>query len=195
VGRQDRVPTRAHPERCLTGRGPRGLSTLAMRAPSAIWLNRYAREVVPTKAPKTQREQPRQLTKLRSVFGRMAVDAVKAKHANMYLDKRTAQTAGLREIEVLSHAFTKAIQWGLIEDHPIVGTVRRKRPKPRNPCIEVWELVAALTVAPPKVAAYLQIKPRTGLRRSDLLRLTRRQIQEDGIHFTAGKTGKRAVIE
>jgi integrase len=49
------------------------------------------------------------------------------------------------------------------------------------------------------IQAYIRLKPLTGLRRSDLLRLTMSDIHEDGIHVTphktAGSSGKRMVIE
>jgi integrase len=45
------------------------------------------------------------------------------------------------------------------------------------------------------IAAYLDFKLTTGLRKSDILNLTLSQIRDDGIHVTISKTGKRMVIE
>ena len=81
-----------------------------------------------------------------AVFGSMPVGSLRPVHVYQYLNKRgrEARTAALREVEVLSHAYTKAIEWGLVEDPPIKGKVRRKRPKPRQRYVEDWELLEAL---------------------------------------------------
>ncbi len=75
-------------------------------------LDRYALEVVPLKAPKTQQSNQVSLVKLRAVFGAMPIDAVKPLHVYKYRDKRGQQgkSAANRDIEVLSHAYTKAIE-------------------------------------------------------------------------------------
>ena len=43
-------------------------------------LDRYAREVIPTKAPKTQKDNIRQISKLRTVFGLMPIDIMQPQH-------------------------------------------------------------------------------------------------------------------
>lgn len=100
-----------------------------------------------------------------------------------------------REIELLRHAFTMAVRWGLLDRHPLKGQVRLERPAPRTRYVEDWELVEALRVAPPKVRAYIRLKLLTGLRRRDLLTLQWSQLRDDGIHVQTSKTGKRIVIE
>ena len=160
-------------------------------------LDRYALQVLPRKAPTTQREQKAGIGRLRAVFGDMPIDSLRPVHVYQYLDRRgkVASTGVLREVEVLSHAYTKAVEWGLVEDHPIRGKVRRTHPKPRTRYIEDWELLAALKVASPMLQAYLRIKLLTGLRRGDLLRLQLRNIRDDGIHVTTRKTGRPIIYE
>ena len=53
-----------------------------------------------------------------------------------YVDKRDYKIAAHREIEVLSHAYTKAVEWGLIDRHPFKGEVRLKGGKPRDRYVE-----------------------------------------------------------
>jgi len=143
----------------------------------------------------------RAIRRLSAVFGNLAITALRPTNAYQYLDKRgrEARTAANREIEVLSHAYTKAIEWGLTDFHPIRGKVRKLSTPPRTRYIEDWELVEALKIASPMLTAYLHIKLLTGLRRGDLLRLTRRDIRDDGIHVmphkTALTTGRRVIIE
>ena len=169
-------------------------------------LDRYALEVVPTKAKTTQAGNLIFIKALREAFGNAPLEAVKPKHIYQYVDRRTKKIAAHREIEILSHAYTKAVQWGYLDRHPFKGEVRLEGEKPRTRYVEDWELEEALAIAPKRksgsvlmIQAYLRIKLLTGLRRGDLLKLTMAQLQEDGIHVTPGKTeassGKRIIIE
>ena len=65
--------------------------------------------------------------------------------ANQYRDKRGGVIAH-REIEVLSHAFTKAVEWGLIDRHPFKGQVRLTGEKHRDRYIEDWEVLECLAL-------------------------------------------------
>lgn len=172
-------------------------------------LDRYALEVVPTKAPKTQEENSRAIANLRAVFGEMLIRDIKPIHAYQYRDQRgkTARTAANRELEVLSHSFTKAIEWGYREDHPMIeGKFRKLSTPPRTRYVEDWEIVEVLSLESRRhkgslhaIRAYIKIKLLTGLRRGDLLRLRTSDLKDDGIHVephkTAKTTGKRIVIE
>lgn len=165
-------------------------------------LDRYGLQVVPAKAPKTQTENRRALVRLRQVFGHMALPDLEPQHIYQYVDKRGARTAAHREIEVLSHAFTKAVEWGLINKHPFKGEVRLQGEKPRTRYIEDWELAAVLSVSPMRkrgsvlaVLAYIRLKILTGLRRGDLLRLRVVDLTTDGIRVDTSKTGKPIVYD
>jgi integrase len=164
-------------------------------------LDRYALEVIPLKAPKTQDSNFASIRKLKAVFGAMPIEAVKPKHVYQFRDLRGSQgkTAANRDIEVLSHAFTKAIEWCLCEIHPVKGKVRKFSTPPRNRYVEDWELAEALKVASPFIEAYVRLKLLTGLRRGDLLSLKMSDLHEDGIHVTPRKTarssGRKIVIE
>jgi len=164
-------------------------------------LDRYACEVIPLKAPKSQESNNISIRKLRAVFGHMPIETVKPKHIYHYRDLRGLQgkSAANRDIEVLSHAFTKAIEWGLCEDHPVKGKVRKLSTPPRKRYIEDWEIQEALTVASPFISAYIRLKLLTGMRRGDLLSIKISDLKENGIHLTprktANSTGKRMIIE
>lgn len=172
-------------------------------------LERYALEVVPTKAPKTQAGNSCAITRLKAVFGEMHIHDFKPLHAYQYRDRRGKQspTAANRELEVISHALTKAIEWGYREDHPMIEGKFRKLPtSPRTRYVEDWEIVEALSLAPRRkrgslhaVRAYIKLKLLTGLRRGDLLRLRTTDLKDDGIHVqprkTVHTTGKKLIIE
>uniref|UniRef100_E6PP45 Phage integrase n=1 Tax=mine drainage metagenome TaxID=410659 RepID=E6PP45_9ZZZZ len=181
-------------------------------------LDRYALEVVPTKAPQTQESNQLAIKRLRAVFGALPISAIKPQTVYKYVDKRSVKTksaegrvtggrvAAHREVEVLSHSFTKAVQWGYIDRHPFKFEVRLEGESPRTRYIEDWEVIESLSLPSTRkkgsvgmIQAYMRIKLITGLRRGDLLRLTMTDFQEDGIHVqpskTANTTGKRLIIE
>lgn len=164
-------------------------------------LDRYAAEVVPGKAAKTRVDNARHLGRLRKVFGAMPLSSIKPRHVYMYVDKRGARIAAHREIEVLSHAYTKAIEWGLLDRHPFKGQVRLQGETARERYVEDWEIQAALSLPSVRdkgsvraVHAYIRLKLLTGLRRSDLLQLRMADLRADGVHVTSSKTGKRQIF-
>lgn len=184
-------------------------------------LDRYSLEVTPAKPPKTQANELRYLKRLRAVFGKMPITAIQPSHIYGYVSRRKkkvmrdgievevpALTAAHREIEVLSHAFTKAVQWGEINRHPFRDEVRLDGDlalRPRTRYVEDWEVLECLSLAAQRkkgsvlmIQAYIRLKLLTGLSRSDLLRLRAGEhLRDDGIHVTrhktAGTTGKTTV--
>jgi integrase len=168
-------------------------------------LDRYALEVIPTKSPSTQTQNLAGLKNIREQFGTAPLDTIKPTHIYKYLDWRTAKTSAKREIEILSHAFTKAVEWGYIEKHPFAWQLRIEADAPRTRYIEDWEIVECLSIDSKRkkgsvlaVQSYIRVKLLTGMRRGDLLRLSMSDLQEDGIHLTPNKTkkstGKRVII-
>ena len=168
-------------------------------------LDRYALQVVPTKKVTTQQQNQVAIKRLRAVLGQAPISAIRPQTVYQYIDKRQAKIAAKREVEVLSHAFTKAVEWGIIDRHPFKGEIRLSGEKPRTRYVEDWEIVECLSLEPKRlhgsvlaVQAYIRVKLITGLRRGDLLRLSMSDLQEDGIHVTpaktAGSTGKSIIL-
>ncbi len=163
-------------------------------------LDRYAQQVVPEKAPLTQRHNVKAIARLHRVFGHMQIPALRTIHAQQYLDRlRSKPYSANRDIELLSHAYAWAIRWGVAETNPIKGLVQYHSEKPRRRYITDAELHAIVEAANPVQRAYIAIKVLTGLRRNDILRLMLSDLQADGIHVspskTADSTGVRLVIE
>lgn len=142
-------------------------------------LDAYAVRVVPGKAsPKTRSENLRHIRTLRAVLGENALESLEPMHVYQYREQRTAKISAHREIEVLSHAYTKAVEWGWMRRHPFKGEVRLPGEPPRTRYVEDWELIEALSLTSVRkrgsvraVQAYIRLKLLTGLRRSDLLRI------------------------
>lgn len=163
----------------------------------ADMLDRYLAEVVPGKSVRTQEENRRAINRLRAVFGKLPLSDVVPRHVYQYVDKRDAKTAAHREIEVLSHAYTKAVSWGWLDRHPFRGEVRLDSESTGDRYVEDWEIVAALSLPSLRrsgsvlmMQAYIRIKLLTGLRRGDLLRLRTADLHDDGIHVQPQKTEK-----
>lgn len=157
-------------------------------------LARYERDVLPKKAASTQKVQRRQLGYLREVFGAMRLGDVKRKHIARYLDQRSSPTQGNREIALLSHAYTKAIRWGLADDNPC-RQVERNKEKPDDRYITDTEFMAVYRLAPGPVRDAMAIAYITGQRQADVLSLSRSQLSDDGIEFKQAKTGARVLVE
>lgn len=169
-------------------------------------LDRYLLEVIPRKAVTTQSHNRTAIKPIMAVFGKMRLTELRPSYIYKYVDKRGGTTGAHREIEVLSHAFTKAVEWGYIDRHPFKGEVRLKGEKPSDRYVEDWEIVEALSIISKRklgsvrsAQAYIRIKLLTGLRLGDMLRIKTAQMKEDGIHVTPGKTqnstGKSIIYE
>lgn len=174
-----------------------GLSTITT---ISDLIDRYAAEVVPLKAPATRRNNNISLARLRAVFGNMHVADFESPHAFQYRDKRRdTPTAANRDLEVLSHLFSKAIEWGVIknEQHPIRGLRIKNTVKGTDRYVTDQELEAASACASAFILAYVSLKVTLGLRKSDMLRLKLTDAKEDGIHAkpakTANTSGKKVI--
>lgn len=172
-------------------------------------LDRYLREVTPTKAAASQQGDHRNAARLRPVFGGMNIADIQPSHVYKYYDLRSKKTeagggatSARLEVALLKHLYTKIVEWGLLNRHPFKTEVRLKGQAPRTRYVTDDEIVAALSVQPtmegtaiPMLQAYIRLKLLLGLRRRDMLTLTHDSLQDDGIHVTTSKTGSRVVYE
>lgn len=165
-------------------------------------LDRYLVEVVPTKAIKTQKDNKPQLARLRRAFGDWLITDLRPKHVYTYAAKRSAPVAARREIALLSHAYTKAVEWGFMDRHPFKGEVRLKGERPRDRYVTDAEIVICLSLPPvwkgdatETIQAYIRLKLLTGLRKSDLLGIRMADLKKDGIHVRTSKTRKAVIYE
>jgi hypothetical protein len=101
---------------------------------------RYAREIVPTKAPRTAKENMAQIANLRKAFASAPVSAITPQHIAQYRDKRTAKVSANREISLLSHIYNKAREWGhTTAQNPCTGVAKNKeRPQRLYITSAIW---------------------------------------------------------
>ena len=156
--------------------------------------DRYQREVLPTKALKTQADQTRQLARLRSVFGHMRPDSLQPVDIYGYLDRRP-HVAGRHEKGLLSHVFSCAIRWGLATRNPCyeVRAERRARTPARYLTDEEYRL--ARERAPTPLGEAMDLALVTGLRLGDVLALRRQDCGDDGLRVRVRKTGADMLFE
>lgn len=153
--------------------------------------DRYALEVVPLKADATQRSNTYSLRRIRKAFHGNSVLAVQPHHIYQYRDhvgrKESKKKANL-DLEVLSHMFTKAIEWGLRPDHPMTNKkVVKYSLAPRRVKPVEEELVAFLATLPRKWQLYHLLKIWCGRRKGEMLRLERTDFTKAGIRFVNNK--------
>jgi integrase len=160
----------------------------------ASLVDRYILEVIPHKAPRTQKDNLVEIRWLRAFFGQMPIDQVETSHVAQYIAHRKATTRANREIALLSHIYNKAILWGLTKHNPCSVPGLRNKEKPRSRYVEDAELEKFKELCPDWIKAYIDIKVLTGQRQRDLLDLEWSDIDEQGITVWVSKTKKRVKI-
>lgn len=158
----------------------------------SVVFDRYARDVIPTKAPRTQRDNDACLKWLRRVFDGAPIDAVTPQHIAQYRDTRgkTAPVRANREIALLSHVWNMAREWGYTaKENPVKG-VRKNKEKPRDFYADnaVWSAVYA--VAGPDLRDAMDLNYLTGQRPADVLKMRQADIKDGALEVRQNKTGK-----
>lgn len=155
--------------------------------------DRYEKEIIPKKAPATQRKNAGELRFLRSVFDSAPVNAITPQHVAQYLDKRSAKTCGNREIALLSHAFNKARAWGYTTNENPVKGVEKNKETPRNYYAEndVWDAVYAHAV--PELRDIMDMAYLTGQRPADVLKMRAADIKGGAIEVKQNKTHQKTL--
>ncbi len=156
--------------------------------------DRYIREVVPTKAPRTQKDNNEAIHQLRKVFDTAPVDALTPQHVAQYRDKRTAKVRANREIALLSHIFNLAREWGYTaRENPCRG-VRKNKEQPRDYYADksVWD--AVYSQACEELQDAMDVAYLTGQRPGDVMRMMENDIRDGALEVRQGKTKKRLRI-
>lgn len=158
--------------------------------------DRYERDVIPTKAIATRRDNALCMKKLRAVFDSAPIDAITPQVIAQYRDKRgaTAPVRANREITLLSHIWNMAREWGFTaKENPVKG-VRKNKEKPRDFYADdaVWAAVYATACDELKDAmdlAYL-----TGQRPADVLKMRLSDVKDGALELQQNKTKKKLRI-
>lgn len=163
----------------------------------AALIDRYTREVTPTKSPRTRKDEVEIFKRLRAMVGSSRAAAFQTHHCYQVYEalKPRGLTTANRHMEKLSHLFTKGLEWGSVHAHPMVQKFRKEHPEPNRTYVSDEQLQAALKAAPPLIKAYVELKLLTGLRMSDMLRLKVRDWDKnEGLKVTPSKTRKSSGV-
>lgn len=159
---------------------------------------RYAREIVPTKAKRTQKDNGRELAELLAFFDNppAPLDAIRPLHVRQYLDRRReAPIRANREKALLSHVWNKAREWGYTDrENPCRG-VQGFEENGRDVYVEDAVYAAVYTKADAMVRDAMDLAYLTGQRVADVLAAARSDLRDGMLHLRQGKTGKRLRIK
>ena len=154
--------------------------------------DRYRAEVVPKKAPRTQKDNAAELTKLLAFFDDPPgpLEAIQPLHVRQYLNWRSAAPVrAAREKALLSHIWNWARDQGYTAlANPCAG-IRAEQSRGRDVYVEDDEFRAIWEHASQPLRDAMDLGYLTGQRPSDMLGLSENDIREDELHFCQGKTG------
>lgn len=163
--------------------------------------DRYDREVVPTLAPRTQKDYRRHLQKLRQVFGQMRPQDVKPKDVGALIIFGPGGAQSRKLVGVLSAVFGKAVgRWYVCDINPCQNVERPPAGK-RTRYVTDAEYKAFYDICPVRMQIAMDLALLTGQRQGDIISLTWEQVDTIGkprdewaIRFKQGKTGKRIRV-
>jgi integrase len=145
-------------------------------------------------APATLEAYRYSAANLEPVFGKLLLAEMTPPMIYRYLsDAGTVQAN--RDKALLSAAFTHARNLGAFTGiDPTKGLQHRNEEKPRTRYVTDGELAVILNAASPKLRCLIRFAYLTGMRQGDVLRVKLTDMDDEGIHFTAGKTKGRQVV-
>lgn len=169
-----------------------------------VIFDRYERDIIPTKAPRTQKDNLEMMAMLRSVFDNAPVDAITPQHIAQYRDNRKSKAKGSegmpapiranREMTLFSHIWNIAREWGYTaKENPVTG-VRKNKEIPRDfyADSQVWDAVYKVACVELKDA--MDLNYLTGQRPADVLKMRITDINNGALELKQNKTKKRLRI-
>lgn len=157
---------------------------------------RYKKDVLPGKAPRTQTGNMDEAEHLLKVFKDGPLAMIKPSHVRGYLDTRgkVAQVRANRERALLSHIFNCARAWGYTDaPNPCAGIKGFSEPG-RDKYVEEAEFRAVYAQACVPVRNAMDLAYLTGQRPADVLKATSADVQDGCLRVTQGKTGAKIRI-
>jgi integrase len=163
----------------------------------SVVVQRYIREVYPTKAVRTRKDNDKELVHLLRVFGHVPIDAILPMHVRRYLDLRgqVARVRANREKALFSHIYNKAREWGYTSlQNPCQGG-RGFKETGRSRYVTDEEFEAVKARAHFTVVDAMDLALLTGQRPADVLKIRCTDIRNGALWIVQNKTGARIGIE
>lgn len=128
------------------------------------------------------------------VFGHMALTELQPEHVYQYLTRKGNVSAN-RDRSLLSASYSHARRIGAFKgDDPTKELQYRNPEKPRQRYVTDAELETLIGEASPKLGCMQRFLYLTGMRQGDMVKLQLSDMDDEGIHYTSGKTGARRVV-
>lgn len=161
--------------------------------------DRYIKDIIPTKAARTQRDNLTELDYLFKFFNNppAPLDSIKPEHIRKYLDWRgkTAKIRGNREKALFSHLWNTARAWGITDKPNPCAGIKGFTEEGRDIYIEDSVLDAVWNAADVAMRDALDLAYLTGQRPADTLAMRATDIKDGALHVQQGKTSKKLRIE
>lgn len=157
---------------------------------------RYTRDVMPTKAPRTQSDNAYELNWLYKFFDNPPVqlDQIKPIHIRQYLDWRGTIRAN-REKALFSHIWNKAREWGYTDiPNPCQGIKGFRETGRKHVYIDDAMYNAVHDAASQPLKDAMDLAYLTGQRPSDVLKMTEHDIRDGVLMVVQNKTGAKLRI-
>lgn len=159
----------------------------------------YLQRVVPTKAPRTQADNIKELANLLKFFNDppIAFEAIEPQHVRQYLTWRgeTAKVRANREKALLSHVWNMARDWGVTAlPNPCAG-IKGFKETGRDIYVEDEVLQAVYAAASQPLKDAIDLAYLTGQRPADVLRMSATHVRDGLLRVGQGKTAKKLRIE
>jgi len=158
-------------------------------------LDRYERECLHQLAPGTVKGYRYHLRDLRATFGSAIAAELRPKDFGEFLNVRRGKCHRVRQLAVLSAAFTQAVSaWYILETN-VLRDVKRPKFKPRDRLVSDAEFKGLAAQVPERIRLAMMLAVLTGQRQGDILRFRWADIHDNALHIQQGKTKKRLAIE
>lgn len=161
-------------------------------------LDRYQATCLHLLAPRTARDYTRHIGHLTARFGHHVASELKPKDFGPFIQERfgkKGEVQRVRQLAVLSAAFTQAVRYWYVIDRNVLRDVPRPKRPPRDRLIADHEFAACKALAPLRVQLMMDLALRLGQRQGDLLALKWSDLKDGCVNLQQGKTGKRLAIE
>lgn len=160
---------------------------------------RYAREILPGKAPRTQADNLKELEVLYQFFDNppAPLGSIRPIHIRQFMDWRgkTAKVRANREKALFSHIWNKSRDWGYTDlPNPCAGIEGFKEFGRKHIYIEDELYHAIYATASQPLRDAMDLAYLTGQRPSDVLKMTETDIRDGCLQVTQNKTSTRLRI-
>jgi len=158
---------------------------------------RYLKEVLPGKAPRTQKDNLAEIEWLYRFFDNppAPLEEIEPIHIRQYLDQRQAKTRANREKALFSHIWNKAREWGYTSlPNPCAGIRGNKETGRKDVYIEDETYRAVYNAASIPLRDAMDMAYLTGQRPADVLSLRESDLADGKINIKQNKTGKKLRI-